>query len=161
MLRAADFHARAWGRGIARRLASSSTQRESSGPKLELPWEANQGSWSLRDKLLAQAPESEGGARLTERRLEELADLANLGLPRETAQREKLLHDLEAVLRFGDLVTEAEAARRNEGTPLEQRDLELTPLREDQVSEGDNKEALLSNAERSEDGHFVVYQKRP
>mmetsp|Transcript_12323 Transcript_12323/g.23939 ORF Transcript_12323/g.23939 Transcript_12323/m.23939 type:complete len:174 (-) Transcript_12323:892-1413(-) len=149
---------------LPRRTFSGSHDAMKTNPasSLELPWSKASpgGSWSVEATLVA-SPESENGEELSEVRMEQLADLVNLGLPTSAALRDDLRKDLESILRFGDIVTEARAAHRNDGRSSSPSSHQITPLRNDEVTEGGNKDDLLRNAAKAEDGHFVVYQKRP
>ncbi len=125
--------------------------------RLRLPWAAGAApSWSLQ-RLLGGAEEAIDAARL-----EQLAWLAHIELPAEERARQQLAGELGSMLRFARHVSVAAAAPAPGDEPEELLGWpalapgDETPLRADEVTEGEIADSITGNAARLVDGHFVV-----
>mmetsp|Transcript_5948 Transcript_5948/g.9286 ORF Transcript_5948/g.9286 Transcript_5948/m.9286 type:complete len:131 (+) Transcript_5948:90-482(+) len=119
-----------------------------------LPWmEGCQASWSLNKRFLPQGVDG-GKAVCSSKRLQELAWLAHIELPKEgTEESRKLLEDMEGIFRFTKMVEQSQAGE------VQQAGIESsveTKLRKDVINEGNDHVTVVSNASKKRDGYFVV-----
>jgi len=85
----------------------------------------------------------------------------HIALPKDDPERlRRLKEEMGSILKFTTLVKRAASGfsqKHDRDTPPPSHvSVIRAALREDEISEGDQTQAILSNAKRTVDGHFVV-----